>query len=217
MMTTRYDCERELTIEGYETVSNAMKALETSSKAGYVDHSFDPSLMIPLSSISQWMDKNSLQSLLDSFESDDCRGASFLRSQAMDLDSSGLSRTYLFLDLSVKPIIKGFFTVGFGHVNVPSYEEVSDDLVSALNLSPITGFAPTYVISHICVTPDKGLSLDEILQAALSIIDQSRIRIGCSTIRLDCDNELVRFYEDMGFTFIRKNRDRKLNQMLMLA
>ena len=36
---------------------------------------------------------------------------------------------------------------------------------------------------------------------------------GCRMVRLDCKDELVRYYESYGFQRIKKNQDKDLNQM----
>ena len=216
MTSIDYEPDRALTIEGYETVSNAMKALWPSTDLS-CDSSYGIPLLVPLSSLAGWMDKHSIQSLLENFKSDDRKSDVFLRGQATDLDAHSVSKTYLFIDLYSEPRIVGFFTVGFGHICIPSYEEVPDELTSALNVSPSTGYAPTYVISHLCISSDSDLPPNVVLKAALSIINQSRIRVGCRTIRLDCQDSKIQFYEAMGFTFIRKNYGKDINHMLMLA
>ena len=39
---------------------------------------------------------------------------------------------------------------------------------------------------------------------------------GCKTIRLDCRDKLIDYYESCGFTFAGKNRDGSLNQMIAI-
>ena len=213
--------EQELTIEGIETISNIIYALESDRKGIWellhphsAEGSFVP-LMVPLYSLIEWMHSESLKSILAEFESIDIDGMRYLKNEAVAMDEEGVARTYLFMDVLMKPRILGFFTVSTSHINVPEYEDIPIDLKLSLNISD-SGCATTYLISHACNSVDANFPLELTIRSAMSIIYCSWKTIGCRIVRMDCTDEKRHFFEDLGFHFIRRNEDYDLNQMLFV-
>ena len=213
--------DQELRIEGQDTISNIEDAFEHAD-VGFIrplekDRSKMIPLMVPLRSLVEWMHGEALQSLLDDFKSEDIDGMLFLRSEALQAEEESIARTYMFMDVAVNPRILGFFTVGTSHLHIPGYGSIPSELSSALNVSANTGCAPTYLISHVCAGTGSPIDLGTILNGAMSMIRYSWRTVGCKLIRLDCTDRMLHFYQSRGFTFIRKNEEKDLNQLLYIT
>ncbi|MBE6523877.1 MAG: hypothetical protein E7Z65_03260 [Thermoplasmata archaeon] len=174
-------------------------------------------VMVPLHSLTEWMHTDSVKSLLHSFRSLDQDGASFLRCEALHAEEEGIARTYLFMDISIRTKILAFFTIGTSHMYVPAFETLDEDLMSSMNVSARTGYAPTYLISHLCIGLDADIPMSALFDSAMSMIRCSWKTTGCRLIRLDCSDTTIGFFESKGFTYIRKNDDQDLNQMLYVT
>lgn len=213
--------DQELKIEGHETVSNLIKAYDNADRGFLAPLEMERSsrvpVMVPLRSLTEWMHSDSIRSLLNDFISVDPDGASFLRCEALHAEEESIARTYLFMDISIKTKILAFFTIGTSHMYVPAFETLSDDMMCSLNVSSHTGYAPTYLISHLCTGTNSDISLSALFDSAMSMIRCSWKTVGCRLIRLDCSDSTIGFFESRGFTFIRKNDDKDLNQMLYVT
>ena len=63
----------------------------------------------------------------------------------------------------------------------------------------------------------KDSSVDEFLMdEALTRIREANAIIGCRAVRLDCTDELIGYYREYGFHFVKKNPDKDLNQIMFL-
>lgn len=55
-----------------------------------------------------------------------------------------------------------------------------------------------------------------LIDEAICKIKEAQKIVGCRVLRLDCTDELITYYQDYGFYFVKKNPNKNLNQMIML-
>jgi len=57
---------------------------------------------------------------------------------------------------------------------------------------------------------------DLAMDFALNIINSANLLIGCRTVRLDCRDALVDYYEKKGFIPLNRDGEKDLNRMVMI-
>jgi hypothetical protein len=77
--------------------------------------------------------------------------------------------------------------------------------------------AQAYLLGQLVRSKDSPKGFGELLvDFAMKKVKEARGIVGCRVLRLDCADELVGYYERHGFSLIRKNGDKDLNQMVTL-
>ena len=54
-----------------------------------------------------------------------------------------------------------------------------------------------------------------LIDEAISKIKEAQGIVGCRVIRIDCTDELIGYYQEYGFYYVKKNLNKNLNQMIM--
>jgi len=139
---------------------------------------------------------------------------SFLKDKAIIQEKKHISRTYLIFDEDAGSELVAYFTVA-----VSSMEDkdlvFSGNLRKKMNIN--NGSAQSYLIGQIGKLDgaQKGLGRFAI-EKAIDRIVSANAKVGCRVVRVDCRPSLVNYYKDNGFTLIRQNADRDLNEMVMI-
>ena len=123
-------------------------------------------------------------------------------------------RTYITYDVETLEIM-GFFSLGIRCLEVPDECGLSNSLLKKINRSE-EGVAPAYLLGQLSRAEGfKGFG-KILIDEALNRIRAAQEIVGCRVIRLDCADELIGYYQEYGFHFVKKNPDKDLNQMIML-
>ena len=111
--------------------------------------------------------------------------------------------------------IMGFFSLGIRCLEVLDECGLSNSLLKKLNRSE-EGVAQAYLLGQLSRAKGfKGFG-KILIDEALNRIRAAQEIVGCRVIRLDCADELIGYYQEYGFHFVKKNPDKDLNQMIML-
>ena len=129
------------------------------------------------------------------------------------MEKRDLSRT--FLAVRGFSTIVGFVTLGIKCLTLPKGSKLSSSKRKLLNLNTKTNVAQSYLLGQLARAKGAPSGIgSELLKFALSRVAISKENVGCHLIRLDCEDELVSYYERHGFEIIGKNQDDDLNQMI---
>lgn len=146
----------------------------------------------------------------------DSSPAEFLEKNAITMEKRDLSRTYIAFSASDRSIL-GFFTVGMKCISIPDSALLSRSLLRQCNIDSSTGVAQAFLLGQLARSEGspKGFG-DALIDHAVDIVREAKGLVGCRMLRLDCVDDLVPYYERHGFTMIRKNEDKDLNQMMII-
>jgi len=161
--------------------------------------------------------EENLHAFLSSFKcSAEPAAEQFLKRSAIRHDSESISRTYLALgqDATGSDVIKGFFTLAIKCLSVEK-EIVSEKTFKLMNVSD--NIAQAYLLGQLAKADgvEKGFGR-EMIKQAFHTFAKGKEMFGCRVVRLDCRDSLIDYYDSCGFTFIRKNLDKELNQMVAI-
>ena len=160
--------------------------------------------------------EDTIRKCLSSFTCERGHGnETYLRNQAIDMEKKSMSRTYL--AVTDEGIMLGYFSIGMSCVVVPDNIPISRTINMALNIDGETGVAQSFLIGQLgCGNHSpEGFGKELLFEALCRIAYVSRI-VGGRIVRLDCIDELIRFYEDNGFVKVSRNESGSLNQMVIL-
>lgn len=130
------------------------------------------------------------------------------------MDKKSECRTYIAYDADTFAIL-GFFSLGFRCLEIPDDCGLSNTMLKKLNRSD-DGVAQAYLLGQLSRAKGcKGFG-KVLIDEALSRIKEAQEIVGCRVVRLDCADELVGYYREYGFHFVKKNIDKDLNQTIML-
>ena len=84
-----------------------------------------------------------------------------------------------------------------------------------MNIEESTGVAQSYLLGQLSrsVKSEKGFG-SFLMRVAIDNLKIANKAVGCRMVRLDCQDDLVPYYEQFGFRLVRKNDDGSLNQMI---
>ena len=163
-------------------------------------------------------DEGSVQHILDSYN--DCVGSDqeqFLRDDAVMMEKKNMCRTYLAIDTEYELI--GYFSIGLRCMKVPkrmteSGKEKDDRFRLKMNVDPESRVAQSYLIGQLSRSKNspKGIG-SMLLRDALRLISRANQIVGCRVVRVDCTDDLLKYYTEHGFRMIRRNDADDLNQM----
>jgi len=140
---------------------------------------------------------------------------SFLRDKAIIQEKKHISRTYLIFDIEdMQKELVAYFTLAISSMEDKDLV-CSGNLRKKMNIN--NGSAQSYLIGQIGKLDgaQKGLGRFAI-EKAIDRIVSANAKVGCRVVRVDCRPPLVNYYKDNGFTLVRQNADRDLNEMVMI-
>ena len=159
------------------------------------------------------MDKDELSEMLSDFRCSRNKDSEhFLKKIALRHEVRDISRTYLVID-QADGKIKGYITLALKCLNVDD-PAIGADVIEMMNLKD--GTAQAYLVGQLARSDDAVPGLGKyMLRRALETFFKGKEMFGCRTVRLDCKDELIRYYGSCGFRHIRKNYEKDLNQMVI--
>jgi len=167
--------------------------------------------------------ENELNKLLLTFKcSAEPAAEHFLKNTAIKHDMESISRTYLAIgqdgsgeDKFGSDTVKGFFTLAIKCLSVDEYDPIPKDILEQMNIN--NKIAQAYLLGQLAKADgvEKGFG-KEMIRQALNAFAKGKEMFGCRVVRLDCKDRMIDYYESCGFSFVRKNNDRELNQMVAI-
>lgn len=138
---------------------------------------------------------------------------SYLHYKAIEMEKRALARTYIAKDAEENII--GYVTIGIKCLLVEDASRIDDRIVHKMNIDGNNSVAQSYLLGQLSKSKDapKGFG-EELIKVAFNELAVAKRKVGCRTLRLDCHDELIPYYERYGFKFICKNREGTLNQMI---
>ena len=171
--------------------------------------------VIPLSDLLKNYTEEYVSSMLHDYKTVfDSDTESFLQKKAIDMEKKDLSRTYI--AISDGKVI-GYVTLGLKCMRIPEEEQdmIDDDIVDMMNVENKTKIAQSYLLGQLSRSSDAPKGFGKLLIAvAFNKLYIAKQIVGCRTLRLDCHDELIPYYEGLGFRLIRKSQSGTLNQMV---
>jgi hypothetical protein len=145
--------------------------------------------------------------------------AGFLHLQAIPFERAGKSKTYLLVHSDRNEIeIVAYFTVAISFMEIS--EKVSRNRRRKLNGIFENEIVPCYLIGQLAKDDDHlgDVTGNEILEAALTILQRAKVWVGGRVVRIDCRNEekIIDFYLANGFSEIPTNGDDGLRCLVRL-
>lgn len=147
----------------------------------------------------------------------DVSTSEFLKEKAIPMEKRDLSRTYLAFNDSDKSLL-GYVSIGMKCIRIPKENLLSKNLLRQCNIDDSVGVAQAYLLGQLARSKQspKGFG-DALIDLAIGKIREAKGIVGCRVLRLDCADELLPYYEKHGFTLIRKNPEKDLNQMMIIV
>jgi len=175
-------------------------------------------LVKSLSKLLAEMGEKKLRELLSSFKcSAEPAAEHFLKNTAIRHDKESISRTYLVIgqDESGEDTVQGFFTLAIKCLTVEENDPIPKGILEQMNIN--NKIAQAYLLGQLAKADgvEKGFGREMIKQAIFAFV-KGKEMFGCRVVRLDCKDRMIDYYESCGFSFIRKNSDRELNQMVAI-
>ncbi len=145
----------------------------------------------------------------------DASPARFLREDAITMELKDLSRTHLVMSGDAR--IMGFFTLGMKCTRIPEENSLSNSILKRMNIESATRIAQAYLLGQLCRSKDSQPGFGkELIDYAIELVSVCKDIVGCRMIRLDCNDDMVGYYESCGFKVIGKYPGGSLNQMMTL-
>lgn len=174
---------------------------------------------IILAQLSDILDIQGEKNTLEILESFHCKRdpdrEDYLHNKAVMMEKKCMSRTYI--AINEEGIIMGFFSVGMKCMKVPDNVVMSNTTRKKMNIDKKTGVAQSYLLGQIgrddC--SPKGFGEYLLTQSLDRLTEANRI-VGCRTVRLDCTDALIPYYQNRGFIKVNRNEADSLNQMAVL-
>ena len=170
--------------------------------------------VIPLSVLLKRFGEQNVSAILKYYKSVyDSSTESFLHDRAIEMEKRALARTYVAIDN--RDHVIGYVTLGIKCLQVTKDANIDKKTAHRMNIEQDSKVAQSYLLGQLSRSKDapKGLG-KELVRAALDELSIAKKKVGCRTLRLDCHDELVPYYEGLGFKYICKNREGNLNQMV---
>ncbi len=167
-------------------------------------------------------DKASVEEVLSRFNavesSSKAEVEDFLHHDAYRMELDGQSVTYLITNDEAMSrgdtVIDGYFTIA-----VKTFQFSGD--ISKRTRRKLSGKKDSYVPAYLIGQLAKGVSAGKgdgkaYLQTAIGYIKAAINIVGGRLVYLDCNDELVEYYEKNEFKFLQKNEESGLNQMYLV-
>ena len=171
--------------------------------------------VIPLKDLIDKRSEKTVVEFLSSFScSKDKDVQRYLRETAVKHEINHISRTYLIFDSEQNEQLVAFITIAMKCLIIGK-ENHEEKLIGMMNVS--NGTAQSYLIGQLGKTDDYEKKVgDFAISFATNIILQANQLVGCRTIRLDCKDALVGYYEKNGFSLLSRNNENGLNRMVRI-
>ena len=170
--------------------------------------------IVPLTDLIETYGEERVDRLLKGYRAVfDSATESYLHDKAMEMEKRALARTYIAIDGDPKVI--GYVTIGIKCLLVEDASRIDGKIVHKMNIDGNNSVAQSYLLGQLSRSKDapKGFG-EELIKVAFNELAVAKRKVGCRTLRLDCHDELIPYYERYGFKFICKNREGTLNQMI---
>lgn len=157
--------------------------------------------LVPLRDLLSRMDENDIVIRLHSFIcSRDSDREDFLHNKAIVFEKKSMARTYLAL---IDDTIAGYFSLSIRCLQVPEDRNISKSLSNKMNIDPDNNVAQSYLLGQLgrADYSYKGMGAD-LLEDAVAIVKQANELVGCRVVRVDCQEELIPYYEQHGFRYL---------------
>ncbi len=175
------------------------------------------SKMVPLSELIEKFGESSVKNLIQSYvsahDSENPDVSIFLHEKAILMEKKDLSRTYIGLSKNNK--VTGFVTLGIKCMTVPADSPLSNSTLKRMNIEKGNWVAQAFLLGQLSRSEDSiAGSGRELAAFAMDMLGEAKKIVGCRVVRLDCSDDLVEYYESLGFSFVGRNEDKDLNQMI---
>jgi len=138
----------------------------------------------------------------------------YIRKTAVKHELAQISRTYLIFDTEPTERLVAYITLAVRCLNVGD-ERLNEDLSERMNFN--NGTAQSYLIGQLGKVDGYGKNIgDYAMVFASGIIRRANLLVGCRTIRLDCKDALVGYYEKKGFDLLSRDAKKGLNRMVKI-
>jgi hypothetical protein len=169
----------------------------------------------PLSWLIEDRGKKEVQKYLKSFKPyKDSDAGRFLLEKAIMMGNRDLSRTYL----AINPIddeILGFVTLGVKCLAIPKENLLPKGMLEDMFIDSKTGVVQAFLLAQLVRSENSPRGFGkELINLAMDVLINAKSLVGCRIVRIDCEDELVSYYIEKGFTLVRPNEEGTLNQML---
>ena len=172
--------------------------------------------IVSLNSILQNNERSDVEKYLSNYESiyDDSTSV-FLRKKAIDLELRDVSRTHI--AISKESTMMGFFTLSIKSLRIPDENLLSSKILRSMNIESKTDVAQSYILGQLSRSIESPAGFGRtLIHEALERVQTCKTNVGCRMLRLDCTDEMKKYYEGIGFRKISKNHEGDLNQMMTL-
>ncbi len=138
----------------------------------------------------------------------------FLIKMSTVMEKKSECRTYIAFDRETSKIM-GFFSICFRCLEVSDDCGLSKTMLKKLNRSE-DDIAQAYLLGQLSRAKDYPGFGKTLINEAISKIREAQEIVGCRVVHIDCTDELIGYYREYGFYYVRKNLRKNLNQMIML-
>ena len=138
----------------------------------------------------------------------------YLRETAVRHEKSRISRTYLIFDSEPMECLVSYVTIAIRCLNLG--DDLCDEtLLNKMNVN--NGIAQSFLVGQLGKINgyDKKVG-DFAMNFALGLIEHVSQIVGCRTVRLDCGDALINYYQKKGFRLLNRNNEKDLNRMVMI-
>ena len=170
-----------------------------------------------LSTLMESLGEERVSNMLSSFQSSTKSDTeTFLHEKAMVMERRDVSRTYVCFSSDDESVL-GYVTIGIKCLTIPDNHILPSRIFKKMNIDNKNGVAQSYIIGQLSRSKDSPQGFGTILMdVALRQLMISKIVVGCRLVRLDCQEELIPYYQRYGFRSITGNENADFNQMLMV-
>jgi len=154
-----------------------------------------------------------VRSYVSAHEKENPEISAYLRENAIIMEKKDLSRTYISITEDLE--IMGFVTLGIKCMTVPDDNLLSNSAQRQMNIESDTHVAQAFLLGQLSrsETSVSGQGR-EFMAFAVEMLGKAKKIVGCRVVRLDCKDDLVEYYENLGFNLVGKNKNKGLNQMI---
>ena len=186
-----------------------MSTTESMQRPGYV--------VASLSALMESLGEERVSNMLSSFQScTESDTEAFLHEKAMVMERRDISRTYVCFSSADESVL-GYVTIGIKCLTIPDNHTLPNRILKKMNVDGKSRVAQSYLIGQLSRSKDSPQGFGTILmEIAIRQLEISKMAVGCRLVRLDCQEELIPYYQEYGFIPVIGNENAGLNQMLMV-
>jgi len=121
----------------------------------------------------------------------------FLHDKAIEMEKRALARTYLAMDEDDDII--GHVTIGIKCLKIENTDEIDRKTAHRMNIDERNMVAQCYLLGQLSrsAKAPKGFG-KMLLEVAFGELRVAKEKVGCRTLRLDCHDEPIPYYENTG-------------------